>query len=374
MQTAIEPTKNDLAEYDKLRDLSAVSPEVAVNQPLAELVQTTITAAAGDSPHTARSYQTGIGFFLAYLDERLGDKIKHEWRPLADPTQDGRKTVWEFRGKAGVLRAVYAGILDDYAVFRLAEGDSKGTQAIRLAAVKTLLAVALRDGVLTQEQATNMALKPYKKRQRRDVKPVGRRLEKAEVRKLRVIIELKAKTDTKAVRDRAIIDLMLFAGLRRSEAAALTPASFKQDQGRWWLVLTGKGRKTRKIKIHDTLYQSLVTWLELRGFVMGEGDEPIFCNLTKGGNPTGRSLNESVIGRIVAEYGAAAGLAPRKGENRLAPHDLRRTCARNARDNGAKTEKVQTLLGHSDIKTTMAYIGYDDGNGDSTAIDFVSYE
>ena len=105
---------------------------------------------------------------------------------------------------------------------------------------------------------------------------------------------------------------------------------------------------------------------------LGAGDLPIFCNLTKAGKPTGNPLDSSVIGRLVAEYGNRAGLAPLHGENRLAPHDLRRTCARNAYENGAKLPQIQALLGHSDVKTTMIYIGADE-NPDDTAIDKISY-
>ena len=92
----------------------------------------------------------------------------------------------------------------------------------------------------------------------------------------------------------------------------------------------------------------------------------------KRGQSTGKQLNASVIGRLVAEYGSAADLAPRHGENRLSPHDLRRTAARNAYDNGATIYQVQTMLGHADPKTTIQYIGALE-NDDDTAIDYVRY-
>ena len=192
------------------------------------------------------------------------------------------------------------------------------------------------------------------------------------MRKLRATVDLTARNDTKATRDKAIIDLMLYAGLRRSEVAALTPGNFKQDGGRWWIVLTGKGDKPRRLKSHDTLYKSLKAWLAITGQALGDSDDPLFTNLTKGGNTTGKALNAGVIGRIVAEYGAAAGLAPRLGTNRLSPHDLRRTCARNAYDNGANLMQVQGMLGHSDPKTTACYIGAYERD-DDTAVDYVRY-
>jgi integrase len=341
-------------------------------------VENALTAAAGESENTARAYLTGIGLFLQYLSDRLGDALPAEFLPLAETGKVGRKTVWEFRGEAGVLRAVFAGLLDDFTAWRADQGDSRSTQNLRRRAVSTFLRVAYRDGVLTHEQAQNMGLKPYTKRERKDEKPVGRRLKRDEVRKLRVIIDLKAKTDAKTLRDKALIDLMLYAGLRRSEVASLSTGDFKQDGGRWWIVLQGKGQKTRRIKLHDALYKSLAAWLQYlntRGDIaltLGIDETPIFYNLNKGGNLTSKPLNSGVIARIVSEYGSAAGLAPDHGENQLSPHDLRRTCARNAYDNGANLLLVQSMLGHSDPKTTSRYIGSMESD-DDTAVDYVRY-
>jgi integrase len=41
----------------------------------------------------------------------------------------------------------------------------------------------------------------------------------------------------------------------------------------------------------------------------------------------------------------------------VAPHDLRRTCAKLSRAAGASIEQVQFLLGHASVKTTEAYLG-----------------
>ncbi len=375
-ETQITPTT---PEYlTKIQNLSVVSPEFAIRRPLAELVENALTAAAGESENTARAYLTGIGLFLLFLSDRLGDALPAEFLPLAETAKVGRKTVWEFRGEAGVLRAVFAGLLDDFTAWRADQGDSRSTQNLRRRAVSTFLRVAYRDGVLTHEQAQNMGLKPYTKRERKDEKPVGRRLKRDEVRKLRAIIDLKAKTDAKTLRDKAIIDLMLYAGLRRSEVAALSTADFKQDGGRWWIVLQGKGKKTRRLKLHDALYKSITAWLEYlntqdgKDLTLGVGEIPVYYNLNKGGNLTGKALNSGVIARIVSEYGAAAGLAPDHGENQLSPHDLRRTCARNAYDNGAALLMVQGMLGHSDPKTTAGYIGAYEQD-DDTAVDHIRY-
>ena len=43
--------------------------------------------------------------------------------------------------------------------------------------------------------------------------------------------------------------------------------------------------------------------------------------------------------------------------NNLAPHDLRRTCARLCHGSGGELEQIQFLLGHASVQTTERYIG-----------------
>ena len=102
------------------------------------------------------------------------------------------------------------------------------------------------------------------------------------------------------------------------------------------------------------------------------GDQVVLLGVNKGDRVTGRPINASVVGRLVAEYGARAQLAPLTGAQQLSPHDLRRTCARNAYDNGANLLLVQAALGHTDPKTTAHYIGAFDEDA-HTAIDYVRY-
>ncbi len=64
----------------------------------------------------------------------------------------------------------------------------------------------------------------------------------------------------------------------------------------------------------------------MRGGTLGGGG-PVFVSMGKGGRVTDRPVNTSTVGWLVSEYGARAGIAPLRGTNRLAPHDLRRTAA-----------------------------------------------
>lgn len=372
----------DLVAFGNIaRALTMASPEVASRKPLAELVEATLLAAAGRSRHTRRSYELGIAFFLQFLEQERSAYIPAAWQPLAEALPVGRRSDWYFsQCPAAVLWLVDASTLDSYAMHRQNAGDGQNTVASRLAAVRTLLAVALRDNVLSHEQAEAMGVRPYVTRRQRDDEPTGRRLTPVEVRALRSTL---GKEKAKDLRDQAILDIMLFAGLRRSEVAELHFRSFVQDRGRWWIRLRGKGKKTRRVKIHDVLYQTLSLWFSHSGLHwQGNADVPVFQSFRKGDRPTGRPITDNVVYEIVRsvgsrtkvhnESGVLVRLSAPGGNNQLEPHDLRRTFARNAYDNGATITQVQVILGHSDVKTTIRYIGLDTPD-DDTAVDHVRY-
>jgi site-specific recombinase XerD len=65
----------------------------------------------------------------------------------------------------------------------------------------------------------------------------------------------------------------------------------------------------------------------------------------------GEGLTEKAIWHVVREYPRNAGI------ERLAPHDLRRTCARLCHSAGGELEQIQFLLRHVSIQTTERHLG-----------------
>jgi site-specific recombinase XerD len=62
-------------------------------------------------------------------------------------------------------------------------------------------------------------------------------------------------------------------------------------------------------------------------------------------------ITQNVIWYVVKACAARAGITA------LAPHDLRRTCARLCRAAGGELEQIQFLLGHASVQSTERYIG-----------------
>ena len=353
MNASITPT----SEKEQPNMTAIIPASGQAHMPLSEFIALALAACASDSLATRRAYTRAWGDWLVYLSDVLGlDRPLAQEEKVLRPDGKMTRTQWAYAGTTRIFSKVYPSLRDGFLQVMVDADLGQKTRNLRLNAVNTLLAIAYRDGYLSSDQASRLGISPYKKRQKTNEKPVGRRLSRDEVKALRWAIEACKSSDAKRIRDSALLDCMLYAALRRAEVAELVTGDLTQDGGRWWLVVNGKGEKTRRVKVHDALYKSLAAWAEVAGVKLGEGDQVLFRNVQKGGELNG-PLSASVIGRLVAEYGNLAGLAPKSGVNCLSPHDLRRTCSRNAYDNGATVYQVQTMLGHSDPKTTIRYIG-----------------
>jgi site-specific recombinase XerD len=65
----------------------------------------------------------------------------------------------------------------------------------------------------------------------------------------------------------------------------------------------------------------------------------------------GEGITERLVWHVVKEYADKLNLA------KLAPHDLRRSCARLCYLAGGEMEQIQFLLGHVSVETTERYLG-----------------
>ena len=62
-------------------------------------------------------------------------------------------------------------------------------------------------------------------------------------------------------------------------------------------------------------------------------------------------MTEKVVWHVIRQYARKAGI------DKLAPHDLRRTCARLCHQAGGELDQIQFLLGHVSVQTTERYLG-----------------
>jgi integrase len=83
----------------------------------------------------------------------------------------------------------------------------------------------------------------------------------------------------------------------------------------------------------------------------GVADGYVFRPVNRGGQAQGAGLSEKVVWQLLQGYAIAAGVPG------IAPHDLRRSCAKMCRAAGGELEQIQLLLGHASVQTTERYLG-----------------
>ena len=152
----------------------------------------------------------------------------------------------------------------------------------------------------------------------------------------------------KGKRDRALLALLLACGLRRQEAVTLTLDHLKQREEHWVIVdLVGKGGHVRTVPVPDWVRTELDDWLAAAAIDRGK----LFRRVNKVGRAWGDGMTVKTVWHIVKESAKTIGIA------KLAPHDLRRTCARLCHASGGELEQIQFLLGHVSAQTTERYLG-----------------
>jgi len=108
--------------------------------------------------------------------------------------------------------------------------------------------------------------------------------------------------------------------------------------------LIGKGGHIRTIPVPEWVKRLIDEWSWAAGVDSGR----VFRCVCKAGKAWGSGITEKVVWHVVKQYAVSLGLAP---------HDLRRSCARLCHSAGGEVEQIQFLLGHVSVQTTERYLG-----------------
>jgi site-specific recombinase XerD len=154
-----------------------------------------------------------------------------------------------------------------------------------------------------------------------------------------------AGTGRDGARLRALIVVLWRAGLRVSEALALTESDMDARRGAT-LVRHGKGNKRREVGMDIWAWEQLRPWQQLRTeFPVGA----FFCVIR--GPTAGRPWEPSSVRRQLQRTAAAAGV-----RRRFAPHQLRHAHAVEMARKGVPLVVIQRQLGHANLGVTSIYL------------------
>jgi site-specific recombinase XerD len=147
-------------------------------------------------------------------------------------------------------------------------------------------------------------------------------------------------------RDRAIVQAMLLAGLRRCEVLGLRLEDLRLGEWRVF-VADGKGGHERLVPMSTTFFTTVAAYLNDERPADATTDR-VFVALkgpTRGGPLSASGLDEVM-----------AGARTRAGLSRGTCHELRHTCFTRLREAGMAIEVLQALAGHRSIESTRIYL------------------
>lgn len=153
-------------------------------------------------------------------------------------------------------------------------------------------------------------------------------------------------TESRALRDRAILEMLFSTGLRVSELCALNS---DLDLSRDELSVRGKGEKVRVVFLSPAAKDAVRDYLKGRK----DMEEALFVNILadeKVSQKHPKRLTPRSVQNIMKKYAAKAGIT-----KKVTPHVLRHSFATDLLSNGADIRSVQALLGHASINTTQIY-------------------
>src|SRR5271166_7145726 len=219
---------------------------------------------------------------------------------------------------------------------------SAATINLHLCAIRRLADEAAESGLLSSELAIGI-------RRVKGVKRLGRRIGNwLTGDQAQELLNAVSRGTLRGRRDAAVIGLLLGCGLRRSETVNLRLDQLQLRESHWVIVdMVGKGGRLRTVPVPPWCKSLIDVWIHDTGVTEGK----VFRRVSKSGIRQDEGVTTDVVRYAVKRY------AKRIGIGHLAPHDLRRTCARLCHEAGGELEQIQFLLGHASVQTTERYIG-----------------
>ena len=227
----------------------------------------------------------------------------------------------------------------------LAEAGYKRASINRkLSSLKAFFKMLTAAGLIEKNPADSALVRGY----RLEGNITGKAINKKALKQIVEAIS-EQKDELVRARDTAIVYVLTYGGLRRSEAAGIAWEDLVQEGAFHVLKLpVTKSGVPQDIKLQPIVLHHLEHY---RNTLLSLGyptEGKVF--LGHSNRSRGKPLTDQSINLIVKRYALRAGLP-----ERITAHMFRHTCCTLAIEGGAKPQQVQAHLRHKDLKTTMCY-------------------
>jgi integrase/recombinase XerD len=271
--------------------------------------------------------------FLDYIVEEKG----YSSNTLAAYRNDLSQFLGFVKPKAASWEEVRHNLIMDYIMAMKSDQEyASSTVARKVAAIKSFFHHLVDIGKLEDDPTATL-----------DSPKIRKRLPKAiSAEELQVLLAEPAEEETpKALRDRALLEVLYGTGLRVTELVSLDVEDVNLASSTL-RVVRPKDKAGRIVPIHERAVEPLREYLE-RGRIQllrDPQEKALFLN------HRGHRLTRQGLWLIVKHYVREVGIS-----EDITPHTLRHTFAAHLVEKKADLEYVQELLGHANISTTQVY-------------------
>ena len=279
------------------------------------------------SVHTVASYRQSIGMYCEFVKARHRIKFAN--------------VCWDHFTRDSIIK---------YVQWLRERPCGAATCNLRLSALKAFLRYCADEDVSLYsvfQEVKNIPLLKMTKT------PVGYLSKTA----LTAVLAQPDMTTVKGRRNRMIMILLYDTGVRVQELVDLRVSDCHLDAGAPFVLVTGKGNKTRSVPLMDKTVAHLKEYL--RRFRAGSFDRheaPLFYSL-RAGRP--HMLSTDAIGVLVKRYGESARAVCTDVPPRVHPHLFRHSRAMHLYQSGMPLPYIAEFLGHASVTTTEIYASAD---------------
>ncbi len=223
--------------------------------------------------------------------------------------------------------------IDEFIDSQRASGKSAATIKRRAASLKSFFNFMAEE--LNEPKRVNPV--NMKRHAGKQAKQLPRDLSNDEVKRLWAVVD--------SERDKALVTLMLYGGLRVEEVVTVTRGAFtipEQMEDPVRVRVCGKGRKERVVYIPKANFEPVRAYLATIA-EQSPKEDTLFTN------HRGQPIRCNGVQWALRKYGKQCGVA-------VTPHRLRHTCARWLAEGQMPLLSLSRFLGHSDVHTTQRYI------------------
>jgi integrase/recombinase XerD len=245
------------------------------------------------SPSTRKQYQTNIKQFMSFIGGPLSE-VKIE----------------DLQGYVRMLEM---------------KGNKTSTIKGKLSVVKSLFSFAFSVGYITSNVAVLVKSPKVHKR------TASMRINHDDIRKM--------VDGASSDRDRLMIKMMYFLGLRVSEVLRLTWNDFYQDGGNVKVFITGKGNRERSLIVPNQLWTELLT-------IKTEYNQTFVFTAYQRDEMLKRQAVNMMLNRLKERLGI---------DSNIHPHKFRHEHSMTSLDNGCDIHLLSRSLGHSSVSITESY-------------------